>query len=712
MTKQRRTEIFNVPLAKYILKTCKDELKDYDINALTKLIGKRNSWTLHPIYRQGGEDLDGRNVCEKGLCVFSRKVRNTLARQFYKDVDMVNACYIYFYDLLQKNPDLKKQGKWIKTYYENREEKLNKIIESKKTDRSGAKTFYLSKAFNGKDETINELIIREIEKCEKAQVYYKRLLKEEVENPLGKIASYFYHRWEWATISKIMDFMEKNHINTFCDLHDGFYVDRKIDDEKINEVLEKVKEKFGVEMKIKEMTDFLDIPMNYIVDFKKALGLDEQERYEYLKNKFEDYYGIHKVIQQSGNFLILNEDGTYYLKSQTDLTQSFLDWAEAGGDEFSIHTKHESRFIYNYIADHTKRIVEKIDFYPNLLTAPSNIYNLFNGFYIEAFEDATINSNDEYDFEILKEHFYFITDDFSEVANDCAEYLLDWVAQIFQQPHIKSNTLIILKGGEGVGKSILAQIIEKMLGSKYYYSTASPASDLFGNYNSIGKSKLLINMEEGASNQTEKFYEELKNAITAPTMTIKEKYERSMVLNDYCRYIMPTNNEGIIKISDTNRRFVGFECRHPRKDPSKLVKAMKNDKALYLLYRFLIERNIEGKMWDKFPKTSYYKRCLDNSIPFVWCFVNEIIGNMNTEFKKNRVGDYIDAAELYSHFENYSRDNKQLVSKKKDFENELVATYLFTKIRTKKGNIISFNKETVKDKLKEMGLYEEQLFLD
>ena len=100
-------------------------------------------------------------------------------------------------------------------------------------------------------------------------------------------------------------------------------------------------------------------------------------------------------------------------------------------------------------------------------------------------------------------------------------------------------------------------------------------------------------MEEGAINQTEKFYEELKNAITAPTMTIKEKYERSMVLNDYCRYIMPTNNEGVIKISDTNRRFVGFECRHPRKDPSKLVKAMKNDKALYLLYRFLMERDIE-----------------------------------------------------------------------------------------------------------------------
>ena len=286
------------------------------------------------------------------------------------------------------------------------------------------------------------------------------------------------------------------------------------------------------------------------------------------------------------------------------------------------------------------------------------------------------------------------------------------MAQIFQQPHIKSGTLIILKGGEGVGKSLTAQIIEKMLGSKYYYSTASPVKDLFGEYNSIGKSKLLINMEEGASNQTEKFYEELKNAITAPTMTVKEKYERAMSLNDYCRYIIPTNNEGVIKISDTNRRFVGFECRHPRKDPSKLVKAMKNDKALYLLYKFLMGRNIEGKKWDKFPKTSYYKRCLDNSIPFVWLFINEIIGNMTTEFKKYRYSDYMEASELYSHFENFSRDNKQIISKKKDFENQLEATYLFTKVRTNKGMIISFNKEMVKDKLKEMGLYEEQLFLD
>ena len=85
---------------------------------------------------------------------------------------------------------------------------------------------------------------------------------------------------------------------------------------------------------------------------------------------------------------------------------------------------------------------------------------------------------------------------------------------------------------------------------------------------------------------------------------------------------------------------------------------------------------------------------------------------MTTEFKKNRAGDYMEAGVMYCHFENFSRDNRQIISKKKDFENELEATYLFKKIRTKTSNIISFNKETVKDKLKEMGLYEEQLFLD
>ena len=93
MTKQRRTEIFNVPLAKRILKDYSTQLKEEDISKLKKLLKNRKSWNLAPLYRQGGYDLDGRNYCERGLCIFSRKLRNTLAKQFYTDVDMVNAGY-------------------------------------------------------------------------------------------------------------------------------------------------------------------------------------------------------------------------------------------------------------------------------------------------------------------------------------------------------------------------------------------------------------------------------------------------------------------------------------------------------------------------------------------------------------------------------------------------------------------------------------------
>ncbi len=703
MTKQRRTETFNVPLAKKLLRDYKDQLKDYDVIALERLFRARQGWNFTPLYHQGGDTLDGRNVCERGLCMFSRKTRNTLSYQFYYDIDMMNASWTWVRALL-KFHDMDIPA--VNRYCDNREELLSHYMKQNNCDRHTAKQFYTKRLFKAQDD----FLIKLAKKYKGDPVYEE---KKKLPNGKGKFLAYLYHKWEWDNLSKIMEYFEKNHIKCFADLHDGFYVEKFHEVENIQKIIDEVAEKFGIKMALKPMDDLLDIPKEYIENFKQANCEDDKKEYLYYRDRFEDQYGVHKVIQADKFLLETQQDG-YYLVNRSSLVSMFEDWKEAGSRTFDIfgEGKNPKRFIFNYLLDPEKRIVDRLDFHPNLNTVPSDIYNLFTGFFITTISDD-FTDKDYQDYEIIKSHIRFIVDDGSDLVDDCENYLQDWVAQFFIHPDVKSQTMLINKGGEGVGKNLLTNAVGTMIGEKYYYETGSPESDLFHNFNAIGKNRLLINIDEGEGKATAPIYERLKNRITSERMTCKEKYISDMVLKDYTRYWLTTNNEAVMKISDTNRRFVAFECAHPAKDDiiTKTVPAFLNNKALKLWYNDLMKRDIKNKVWKEFPKTKYYKRCLESSIPTTWLFIEHLF-NSEYVFEKYKHNSKMSCRDMFQHYEAYCSSIRYIPIKKQEFENEMSATQLFNKVVTNKGRYMIFNRDAVIDKLKAMGLYEEQLFLD
>jgi hypothetical protein len=714
MTRQRRQEIFNLSLAKRVLQDFESQLSSSDKKKLENLIGTRGSWRITPEYHQGGEDLDGRNVCEKGLCMFSRKLRNTLAYQYYKDIDMVNASYTWLSLMIKKykldNLD------WVFDYIENREFILQQVMEAENCDRDTAKKGFTKRIFKCQEEGLKSLVSKLKKESQEHTEYYESLKRRKEYNYHGKFLCYAYHKWEWKMIEKIQEFFEKNHIKTYADLHDGFFVERLIEDEKINQVIQEVEQRYGIKMIQKEMTDFLDIPREYIENYKSASSQDEKELYEYFRDMFQEKYGVHKVLNSDRYLLEIEEDG-YCLRNSASLISMFCDWKDAGQQTFDIWNDggKGKRFIYNYILDPDKRMVDRIDFYPNINKCPENVYNLFKGFHIETVSTDNITDKDREDFQVILDHIKLLVDDGENYVEDCYNYLLDWSSQIFQQPDEKSLTMIIIKGGEGIGKSLLVQQLGYMMGEKYYYSTANPVQDLFGNFNSIGKNKLLINVDEVEHSQTEKFYERFKDAITSTKITVKEKFEKEIHVNDFSRYLMTTNNEAVVKISDTNRRFVAFESIHPaRKDIENVIKAFFNDKALRLFYDFLMKRDISKRVWRDFPKTKYYRRCLDASISMTWKFLDYLFSSpfIFTPYNKKQFSHKIRKSEIREQYEMFCMTNKIQPLKLRLFDAELEGTYLFLQRRTQQERLWVFNLDAVVEKLKKMGLYDKTAFLE
>ena len=110
-----------------------------------------------------------------------------------------------------------------------------------------------------------------------------------------------------------------------------------------------------------------------------------------------------------------------------------------------------------WLADENRRQYERIDFIPNIEDCPVEIYNLFKGFKAEKYRPEKAMTEDEILFNILpiKNHLDYLT-----TGN--SDYILNWMANIIQTPHIKSEVAplirdeggLIVEGG-GTGKNLL-----------------------------------------------------------------------------------------------------------------------------------------------------------------------------------------------------------------------------------------------------------------
>lgn len=84
---------------------------------------------------------------------------------------------------------------------------------------------------------------------------------------------------------------------------------------------------------------------------------------------------------------------------------------------------------------------------------------------------------------------------------DNINYILNWLANIFQTPGKLTNTAII-KSNEGVGKNILFNFLKSIIGEEYCIGTADPERDCFGNFNNLLMKKILINLNETKQEDT------------------------------------------------------------------------------------------------------------------------------------------------------------------------------------------------------------------
>ncbi|MEF2074365.1 primase-helicase family protein [Consotaella aegiceratis] len=206
------------------------------------------------------------------------------------------------------------------------------------------------------------------------------------------------------------------------------------------------------------------------------------------------------------------------------------------------------RYADKWMADPARREYSGIEFWPSSdgkLGRPGFL-NLWRGFAVEPSERGS--------YAIFRDHLLTNVCDGDEAA---FRWLFAWFASIIQKPREKPGTAIVLRGGMGVGKTMVGQIFGSLIES--HYILADDARYLTGNFNAHMASCLLLQVDEGFWAGDKAAEGRLKGLVTSTTQMIEHKGVDPVKVDNHLRLMISSNSGWVVPAGRDERRFAIFD---------------------------------------------------------------------------------------------------------------------------------------------------------
>ena len=322
-----------------------------------------------------------------------------------------------------------------------------------------------------------------------------------------------------------------------------------------------------------------------------------------------------------------------------------------------------SPLFRKWIQDETRRSYEMLDFIPDKNYKNDRIYNTFKGFDYDDY-DRGYNKK-EWVIEFFKKHLLLLVDNDQKAM----QYVLNFIAHIFQKPYELPGICLLFRSIEGMGKDGMLEIIQKLLGKEYVAGTEN-LNEVFGDFNGILKHKLILQLNETDSRQGFAFKDNLKDQITKTQVRINEKNMKPYIIKNYARIFIFTNNMNPIDISQSDRRYCVFQASSNKPNTeyfNKLYSILDNNDALYTLFEYLSTIDISNFNIRDRPITKAYTEMKERNIhPFNQFLHNIVVKQqMDKYFRKNTYKIHTTtknilatSSDILSAYEKYTRKNK------------------------------------------------------
>ena len=285
----------------------------------------------------------------------------------------------------------------------------------------------------------------------------------------------------------------------------------------------------------------------------------------------------------------------------------------------------DKKFIEMWLDDPRIRKYDSYVFKPTPLKVEEYEYNTWTDFEITK---VKYEENED----IIKQFLEYMKNLFNN--DEVVKYIIAYFANRIQNPAIRNMVCVILYGEEGDGKNRLLDIFKNIVGDKYYTELEN-AKQMFGAHSCIEKEKLFICVNEAKGKDNYENSETLKARITTDRLIVNPKGIQEFKIDNFCDYVMTTNNANAVNLHDKSRRYLYVETTSYYSRNSEFFNSFSSDivdnpKALRVIYEYLMKFDVRsviptGNFQNHIPETEIQKDIIKNNRDKILYFLEDLI---------------------------------------------------------------------------------------
>jgi hypothetical protein len=229
-------------------------------------------------------------------------------------------------------------------------------------------------------------------------------------------------------------------------------------------------------------------------------------------------------------------------------------------------------------------------------SSPASYFNLWKGW---AVEPAPVGTQAKC--QLFLDH---VAENVCSGDEAMFAWVMGWFAQPFQRPTEKLGTSLVLRGGQGTGKTIVGRIVGSLLGQ--HYSLVADPRYIVGRFNSHLANCLLLQLDEATWGGDHAAAGKLKDLITGDYQFIEYKGREPVRIKNYVRLFITGNNRWLVPAGVDERRFAVLDMSDAKRQDSAYFQAIEDQMergGREALLRYLLDFDLTDVPLRTIPAT-------------------------------------------------------------------------------------------------------------
>ena len=143
------------------------------------------------------------------------------------------------------------------------------------------------------------------------------------------------------------------------------------------------------------------------------------------------------------------------------------------------------------------------------------------------------------------------------------EWVIQWIAAMFQNPARLAGTALALRGVQGAGKDIVGEVLGTILGLAHYIRLSN-AEGVTGSFNKHLEGRVLAQLEEAFFAGDKRHVGLVKALITSPRLNINPKYIEPYTVENLLHLLITSNEVWVVPAERGERRFTVLDVSKAR----------------------------------------------------------------------------------------------------------------------------------------------------